>query len=85
MDRDPSANVVDNQDRTTPTDGRSPFGESGDERARAAAERDTWRDSAADAPAADAPADDEGREAEHKDERSSGPDAGFPATPLPPD
>jgi hypothetical protein len=80
MDRDPSANVVDNQDRTTPTDGRSPFGESGDERARAAAERDTWRDSAD-----DAPADDEGREAEHKDERSSGLDAGFPATPLPPD
>lgn len=40
MDRDPRENAVDPEDRTTPTTGQSPYGESGAQRSRAAEERD---------------------------------------------
>ena len=40
MDRDPSENVVDAEDRTTPSTGNSDYGESGAKRARKAAGED---------------------------------------------
>jgi len=43
MDRDPQENALDSEDRTTPTTGQSPFGESGAERSRGAEERDKDR------------------------------------------
>ncbi len=52
MDRDPSANVVDNEDRTTPSTGESDFGDAGDERARRAAEKDSRERGKEDAAAA---------------------------------
>lgn len=39
MDRDPQENVVDAEDRTTPSTGNSDFGEAGDERARKAEDK----------------------------------------------
>jgi hypothetical protein len=39
MDRDPRENMIDSEDDSTPTDGRSDFGESGAERARTAEDR----------------------------------------------
>ena len=43
MDRDPSANVTDAEDRSGPTTGASDYGESGAERAREAGEREPER------------------------------------------
>ncbi|MET0251629.1 MAG: hypothetical protein ABW203_05565 [Novosphingobium sp.] len=43
MDRDPSENVVDAEDRSTPTTGQSPYGEAGSERAREAEKRNRER------------------------------------------
>jgi len=77
MDRDPSANVVDAEDRTTPTTGESPFGESGAKRAREAKERDPERDR-----------DDTERRTGELDiagKRSEPGAAGIATTPLPPD
>ena len=52
MDRDRAENVVDNEDRTTPTTGNSDFGEAGDKRARKAADREAGVDKDNDAAAA---------------------------------
>jgi hypothetical protein len=78
MDRDPQANIVDDEDRTTPTTGQSPYGDHGAERARKADERNRERYGE------DRQADDEGRELEHKDERDSD-GSELLHTPLPPD
>jgi hypothetical protein len=43
MDRDPSENVIDSQDRATPSTGASDYGESGAERARAAEDKEPDR------------------------------------------
>jgi hypothetical protein len=75
MDRDPSANIVDAEDRTTPSTGQSPYGEAGDERARKAEEF------------GDDPSHE--NEADSGDEGAGGqrpePGAGALSTPLPPD
>lgn len=75
MDRDPSENRIDSEDRTTPSTGQSTFGESGGQRARDAAERESKR-----------PRKDEigGGERDIAGERSE-PGAVEPSTPLPPD
>ena len=41
MDRDPSENTIDSEDRSAPATGASDYGESGAARARAAAKKDT--------------------------------------------
>ena len=38
MDRDPSANIIDREERVTPSTGQTDYGDSGDERAREAVE-----------------------------------------------
>lgn len=40
MDRDPSENMIDSEDRSAPSTGQSDYGESGAERARAADKKD---------------------------------------------
>jgi hypothetical protein len=40
MDRDPSENVIDGEDRSAPSTGASDYGESGAARARAAEKKD---------------------------------------------
>jgi hypothetical protein len=76
MDRDPQENLVDAEDRTTPTTGQSPFGESGAERARVAKNQDAERDR-----------DDTERRTGELDiaGKRSEPGAVAPTTPLPPD
>lgn len=74
MDRDPSENVVDAEDRSTPTTGESPFGEAGAERARLGEARENQhggKRERADEPDADA--------------NRQQPEAVAPSTPLPPD
>jgi hypothetical protein len=75
MDRDPSENYVDSEDRTTPTTGHSPFGDAGAERARESKKREEKR-----------PRQDEigGGERDIAGTRSE-PGAVEPSTPLPPD
>jgi hypothetical protein len=58
MDRDPSENVVDSEDRTTPTTGNSDYGESGAARARKAKRDDRL---ASDATPGNAKAEEAGR------------------------
>ena len=43
MDRDPSENIVDAEDRSAPATGQSDYGESGAARARAADKKDPER------------------------------------------
>jgi hypothetical protein len=58
MDRDPAENVVDAEDRTTPTTGNSDYGEVGAKRARKAADEEPDRsDQTADGPTVIPPPD----------------------------
>jgi hypothetical protein len=75
MDRDPKENVVDPEDRTTPTTGQSPYGESGAERSRAGEQRHRPDDR---------PAGDEGREI-GDDDPAQGRKTAAPTTMPPPD